>query len=520
MRRFGAISEVLDQAAGSFQGEPTDWSDVLDRAGAEESRRHLVRVAILAATVLVVALALAAPFGLAGRVIGLFRDEGRPVALTELTQTERGEFVMLFCRRIALVTPPGKAPETRCLDRPPKIEEIANNGTRLYWRLTYPGGGTCVASGRVRPYRLNGGRRSRLGSVGCGSSRLNPMVPTPKRPITVQAAIEVGLGDRRARLFGASGLAGEGVESVGLVEKDGDVLKTHVRGRTYDFRRPPNREWEAIAAFDDSGKEVYRESLHLGPLPRDAKQYSSRPKSVRPGPLARLPKRPPIQHGEASGAVIDVYRSGLVAVHLPSASAAYALVRPGRLYPRVVIGCQDVAYGAGRWETLGSGSASTFGTEMRAVVASFRGSGSPAPPFDVCSIRGTYGRRWNDARGTHDAVEVAFTPLGHRYFAEQAAARDLALFMRTPQIRAIRKTMIRGAAIPTAKEIARRFSSRVIGLRRRRETPAASSIGVWSNGRDQLLAIRRAEDGRRMFATLRAGRFGPHNLTSLGFLIY
>ncbi len=517
MRRFGSISEVLDQAAGLFQGEPEDWNDVLDRAGGHDSRRHTVRVAILAATVLVVALALAAPFGLAGRVIGLFRDEGRPVALTELTRTEREELVMLFCRRIALVTPPGKAPETRCLDGRPRVEEIANNGTRLYWKLTYPGGGTCVASGPVHPYRLIGNRRSRLGRIGCGSSRL---VPTPKRPITVDAVIEGRRGEARMRLFRASGLAGEGVASVGLVDTSGDVLKTDVQGRTYDFKRPPEREWEAIAAFDDSGKEVYRESLHLGPLPDDAKRYSSPPKRARPKPLAPLPKRPPIQHGEVSGAAIDVYRSGLVAVHLPSASAAYALLRPGRLYPRVNIGCQDVAYGAGQWETLGSGSASTFGTEMRAVVMSFRGWGSPAPPFDVCSIRGTYGRRWNDARGTHDAVEFAFTPLGRRYFAEQAVARDLALFMRTLQMRAVRQTMVQGKAIATGTEIARRFPARVVGLASRASTPPAPKIGVWSNGKDRIVVSRRADDGRRMFMTLRSGRFGPHNLTSLGFLIY
>jgi hypothetical protein len=238
-------------------------------------------------------------------------------------------------------------------------------------------------------------------------------------------------------------------------------------------------------------------------------------------PLPPLPKQPPIQHVETAVATVDVYGSGLVDVRFKSTtSRAYRLLRPRTLDPRVPVSCVNLAYGAGTWEAIGSGSYGTFGRTMRAQIVGGIRAGAAKAPFDACSARGLYGRRWNDARSMHDPLEIAFTPLGRRFFAEQAAARDLSLFMRTPQIRAIRRAMIQKAGIPSAAEIARRFPSRVVPLAERTGAPPQPNIGVWSNGKDRIVAAKQAEDGRRMYATLQSGRFGPHNLGRLGFLIY
>jgi hypothetical protein len=37
---------------------------------------------------------------------------------------------------------------------------------------------------------------------------------------------------------------------------------------------------------------------------------------------------------------------------------------------------------------------------------------------------------WPDPHGYHSAVEIAFTAQGRRFFADRAAARELALYMR------------------------------------------------------------------------------------------
>jgi hypothetical protein len=512
--------DVLNRLVEPFGGEDDDWGDVMQRVGAR--RRRLARRLAIAAALIVFALGLAVPFGLAGQIIGLFKDDGKPVPLASLTPSDRHALVLSMCSHVELVTPPGTAPEKRCADGDPKITEIANDGTRRYWKVAYPNGIQCLASGRVRGYRQIGGGRSFIGQMGCGK---NPdLFPNPGRPITVDAAIGFDVGDRRAYLFNASGLAGEGVAAVGLVEKDGDVLKTDVEGRTYDFGRPPNREWDSIAAYDESGDEVYRESLHLDVPARPPAPRSPKPPPPPPPPLTPLPRQSPTQHGEAPGATIDVYRSGLVAVHLTKGSRAYELLRPGKTADqRVNVSCARLAYGAGRWESLGAGVSVPFGMEIRASVGSIspiqvRGE-TPLPPFDACWLKGTYGLRWNDPRGMHAAVEVAFTSLGRRYFDELAVAQDLELFMRTPEMRSVRADMREGR-VPTGARIAAMFPSRVVGLSQKTHSADPGSIGIWSNGRDLIVVSRQAEDGRRMFVTLRNGAFGPNNLAGLKHIYY
>lgn len=512
------IRGLLDRLVRPFDSESEEWADVLQRA--EIQRRRFPRALVLAAALLVLALGLAAPFGLAGRVIGLFRDEGKPVAVASLSRSDRSTLILTMCSHVELVTHPGKPPEKRCADGEPQITEIANNGKRRYWKVVFPNGIRCLASGRVRGYREIGGGRSHIGMMGCG--KRSALFPTPSRPITVDAAISLDVGDRRARLFRASGLAGEGVESVGLIDEKGDVLKTSVEGRTYEFDPPPERAWEAIAAYDADGEEVYRESLHLD-LPARVPRPGRPMKPPPPPPLPSLPRQAPLQHGEAPDASIDVYRSGLVAVHLEKDSRAYDLLRPGTTDQRVSVSCARLAYGAGRWESLGAGTYGAFGPEIRAPISSIspiqiRGE-TPLPPFDVCSLRGRYGLRWNDPRGMHGAVEVPFTPLGRRYFDELAVAQDLALFLRTPQMRSIRADM-RDGRVPPAENIAALFPSRVVGLAERRDSAEPTQIGIWTNRRDLIVVSRRAEDGRRLYVTLRAGAFGPNNLAGLKHIYY
>jgi hypothetical protein len=510
-----SLRVLLERIVEPFTDEPSDWPDVVQRARARRKRSG--RRLALALALIVLALALATPFGLAGQVLGLFKDEGKPVPVAGLSRSDRSVLVLRMCSRVVLVTPPGKPPEKRCADGKPTITEVANDGTRHYWKVVFPNGIQCLASGPVRGYREIGGGRGHIGRMGCGKGA--NLFPTPKRPITVDASMTFGVGDRRVRLLGAAGLAGEGVASVGLIDQDGEVLETDVEGRTYDFGRPPDRAWDSIAAYDESGEEVYRESLHLDFPARPPTRGLPTQPPPPPPPLPPLPKQSPIQHGETEGATIDVYRSGFVAVRLDEGSRAYRLLRPGaKADPRVNVSCTRLAYGAGQWASLGAGVSTPFGAELRAAVGSIsriqvRGE-TPLPPFDACWLRGTYGLRWNDARGMHAAVEVAFTPLGRRYFDELAVAQDLVHFMRTPQMRSVRAGMSEGR-VPTGTQIAALFPSRVVGLEDRTDSAGPASIGVWSNGRDLIVVSRQAEHGRRLFVTLRDGAFGPNNLAGL-----
>ena len=130
--------DVLDRIVEPFDEELDNWADVLKRAQAPRPRRlRLPRALTLTVAVVALALAAAAPFGLAGLVIGLFKDQGKPVPVASLSRSDREALILSMCSRVDLVTPAGKPPEKRCADGPPRIVEIANNGTRLYWKAVF-----------------------------------------------------------------------------------------------------------------------------------------------------------------------------------------------------------------------------------------------------------------------------------------------------------------------------------------------------------------------------------------------
>jgi hypothetical protein len=243
--------------------------------------------------VLVAAIAVAlvvTGFGIGGQILGLFDDHGVPVPLSRLSERDRQLAVFSLCRHIELVSRPGRAPVERCRDGVPKVKEIANDGTTFYWKLTYRDGFTCLASGPVRGFRDPNRGDFKIGMLGCNvGAPTQSVVPTPKRPITTDVALELKRDETRARIERASGLAGAGIASVGLVAKDGSVLKTQVKGRTYDFGRGiPVRDWIAIAAYDSGGQEVYREPVSVAPPPQPSHPSAPSP-PVPPPPLKRLP---------------------------------------------------------------------------------------------------------------------------------------------------------------------------------------------------------------------------------------
>jgi hypothetical protein len=73
--------------------------------------------------------------------------------------------------------------------------------------------------------------------------------------------------------------------------------------------------------------------------------------------------------------------------------------------------------------------------ELGFAPQTIRGGAIPlngvAPPYDGCELEAAYGRTWPDRFHSHAAVEIAFTARARRFFADRAAARDIALFVRT-----------------------------------------------------------------------------------------
>jgi hypothetical protein len=505
--RFAALEHAEDDS---------DWRDVRRRA---YGRRRAV-TALVAAGAVLVALLVAPGIGLGGRIIGFFSGSGRPVPLAQLASNDRTSLVLMFCRRVVLVVPPGQAPERRCAEggNAPTVTQVANNGTRAYWKIAYPDGRLCVAFGSVniRHSPLYGD--SQFGSMGCAEGAgAADLLPSPDQPITNQIAMAGDIRSREFRVLSVSGLAGEGVVDVALVDADGATVKTPVKGHMYVLSNPPDKDWIALVAHDGRGNVVYRQPLAPGAGPHIPALPRTRPGNPPPPPPppGRLSGKP-VQQASVAGATIDVYPGGAI-VHFTSDDGPYAFLRDhlgGS--DEVGLECLQLAFGAGRWGDLPTAiSGATFGRVLRERFGATALYADPAPPYDACSIGGHYGRRWDENVGYHSAVEFPFNPLAERFFAERAVARRLAYFVRSPKMREIRAALKAGDTAPSSVEIASRFDESVVALAARDEMPSPGKVGVWSDGQQTIVAAERADDGRRMWVELDRGRIGPHDLHGL-----
>jgi hypothetical protein len=502
--RFAALRHPRDDS---------DWREVRRRA---YGRQRAV-TALLAAGAVLIALLVAPGIGLGGRIIGFFSGHGKPVPLAHLAENDRASLLEMFCRRIVLVTPPG-GPERRCAEprSAPKVTQIANNGTRAYWKIAYPDGRVCVATGsaKIRRSRVYGD--SQFGSLGCAEGpNVARLVPSPEQPITSEVAMSADIPTRKMRILSVTGLAGEGVAEVGLVGGHGFVARAPVEGHMYVLSNPPDKEWVALVAYDAAGHAVYRES----PVGSGPRRLPSRRTALPPPPPPEPLSGTPVQHTEISGAEIDVYRSGAV-VRFTSETGPYAFLRDhlgGS--DEVGLECSQLAFGDGRWGILPTTISGTqFGRTMREHFSSAGIRADPTPPYDECSIRGRYGRRWDENVGYHNAVEFPLNATAARFFAEQAAARRLAYFVRSPKMHEIRRALKAGGTAPSSAAIASRFDSSVVALAARDELPPPGKVGVWSDGEATIVAAERADDGRGMWVELDGGRLDPHNLHGLAFV--
>ena len=119
-----------------------------------------------------------------------------------------------------------------------------------------------------------------------------------------------------------------------------------------------------------------------------------------------------------------------------------------------------------------------------------------------------------DEEGTHELVEVPFTALGRRFLDERATGRDLAYFLRTRKMMAIRRAIHRGEPAPSGAELARIFGPRVVPLASRNAATATGKVGVWTNGK-LIVASELTPAGRRLYVTARDVFIGPNNIRGL-----
>ncbi len=115
--------------------------------------------------------------------------------------------------------------------------------------------------------------------------------------------------------------------------------------------------------------------------------------------------------------------------------------------------------------------------------------------------------------GSHSAVEVAFSGRGRRYFADRAAARDLALFVRSHAQRQVRAL----AADAISARLARRYGASLTRLPRTGAQLAPSRIG-YVVGERGVTFVERSTTGRRFVVVIEDGRIVRQNVRPLALV--
>jgi hypothetical protein len=479
--------ELRDRLFQLFPPETDgDWGDVVRRAG--RPRRRFRRILLPVVVLLVAVLAVGSALALSGRLGGLLH--GTPVK--DLTPNER--FIL-----------------SERLNANGRVELIATHGSRAFYVIRKGDGAVCYAVGAQRknltPAQAE--LRTRFQAMGCLGKGV---FPSRALPVLDFSYYQLRRGERLpGTLVGLEGFAADPVRTIGVIGPDDKIAyTTPVDRNVYSARSARVAGARGIVALDDDGKPLWVQCQARG----GCGTYKSSPPPVlppsgRPVPRRLPPVRTPVQRGSADNVSI-VVRGTLVEANLGGISPQLERLLTAKRH-EIGIACFKLVRFAGRRFSKGVGVSAPFATVVRAELA-----GSPferpfTAPFDGCTITGTYGHTWNDAHGTHDAVEIALTAAGRRYFAERAVARDIAWLARARVFHDIRYARQQLSAV----EVTPRLAPRVVPMSAPSQTPPVGRLGLWIGPNRRIVLAERASTGRRFYLELRHGVIYRTNLGDL-----
>jgi hypothetical protein len=207
------------------------------------------------------------------------------------------------------------------------------------------------------------------------------------------------------------------------------------------------------------------------------------------------PKAPsqPIQHGTAGGFTVAVGHNGAVQFTQTAATAALQRLTGHS----VSYSCFRLTREFGIFGTRGLGQEARFAAR---VGFALNGVGTPV---DGCDIEGAAGHLWPDPTGGHSAAEIPLTAAGRSFFADRAAARELALLVRSKRVHTIR----RDPPSQAARELKNAYGP---SLER-------AGIRISTNGANLLFTIH-STTGKTFTVRVRHGRIAQQNLRPYAFV--
>lgn len=224
-----------------------DWDAVLSRAGVapKRVRRHVRRALILALPALALALLVLPATGLGSQLADLVWGDGTPVDTDSLSRQAR-EFLDVVA---------GEGPA---------VGELANDGTLAFYLIRKRDGSTCIAHGSVDG-------EVRLGLSHCRKGDIRPLLPSAERPMYKNVFGSPTPTRGELKMVGIVGLVLPGISRVAVVDIAGnEVAAASVTDHVFRLSeipddhvfRPsdsPDVPFDAIVAYDEEGREVYRE---------------------------------------------------------------------------------------------------------------------------------------------------------------------------------------------------------------------------------------------------------------------
>jgi len=488
------LTAALDTLVDRCDTEYGDWPDVLRRAGvtlqatvAHGRSRTAIRVHRPAGRALRIGLVVLVTVVLAALVLvstGFGRDVLRSLAGridADFGASDSAPAVVRWrFEDLAIGAPPSFAPQAVASQARTVGTLLIRGRERTLWVTPTKQGGFCFEVEESYGACVSdiGGFSPRLSASPAISIDRRPNAPSYAQMLDVQGFV---LSDEIERLTIEFG-DGESEDLTFVYVSP--PINAGFFGYTVpeERRRGPGRP-RFVVARNDAGDIVDRRRLY----------FPSRPPAIAPGrsvgPSDRtLPARPTpppsasVQQGGVHGVAITAGRNGSV------------LFDATRIEPRrralldggITYACFELVTRGGVTQDRGLGQA---GRLQPTVGFRVFGIGTP---LDGCEIQGGYGHRWPDRLGAHSVIEVPFTEAGHRFFEERAAARDLALFVRSGAMRQLR----RSSPPLTAAELTRQFGARIAALPSRSAAPPEGAIGYWVDG-SSVFFRRMSPTGRR-----------------------
>ena len=485
------VGAALNNLVPTFADERPDWDDVVARnARNKPSWKRRPRFALSALLLALLVALLATPaFGVQGFVLGLLGRKNVSFANSRSAPNEvKKQFLDL-----AIGAPPRWAPQVIAAQaRVVGTFSIAGHPRKL-WVAPTRRGGYCytfeLSFGGCR--QENGDRSSRFSATWEGASANFPrseLVARVGGDITLPSATKI------TALF-ADGTT----RDIPFIWVSRPIAAGFF---TYDIpvaQQSKQHRLLSLALYGSNGHLLRRQTFpYTERLPVHARPL---PPPQMSGPKERhLPTAPPVipsqpvQRGTADGFSVVAGHNG--AVQFTQTGTTPILKR--LVGQSAGFGCFRLTREFGIFTVRGLSDGGRFAP---AVGMQLGGVGTP---FDGCEIQASIGHTWPDPLNDHAAVEIALTPAGRRFFADRAAARDLALFVRSRRMQQLRKE-------PAAQ--ARRDIEAAYG-----RNLAHSPIRITVVSSSALRFSETSPSGRRFQVTIRNGRIDSQNLKPYGFV--